>query len=246
MVRILLLFKFYMGALVVFYIVNFVSPLLWLWNVVISIIITLGIVYSRRIKLISIRIERTFRRNLRSREQTTVLPSYGRKLKGRDLQIASFTVPGNTKWGGKTLMQLNFGSTEHIHIAAITRGLQRINIPGGKSKIYPGDIIEIVSDQEGLRSFQSKMLHDVYLIEESSALRNTLSIIQVSISNSSPLCGKTLVDIDFRSRYNCMVVGIEDDKGNLQVTQARRKFQAGERIWVVGEEADLTMLRMGV
>ena len=246
MVRILLLFKFYMGALVVFYIVNFVSPLLWLWNVVISIIITLGIVYSRRIKLISIRIERTFRRNLRSREQTTVLPSYGRKLKGRDLQIASFTVPGNTKWGGKTLMQLNFGSTEHIHIAAITRGLQRINIPGGKSKIYPGDIIEIVSDQEGVRSFQSKMLHDVYLTEESSALRNTLSIIQVSISNSSPLCGKTLVDIDFRSRYNCMVVGIEDDKGNLQVTQARRKFQAGERIWVVGEEADLTMLRMGV
>ena len=246
MVRILLLFKFYMGALVVFYIVNFVSPLLWLWNVVISIIITLGIVYSRRVKLISIRIERTFRRNLRSREQTTVLPSYGRKLKGRDLQIASFTVPGNTKWGGKTLMQLNFGSTEHIHIAAITRGLQRINIPGGKSKIYPGDIIEIVSDQEGLRSFQSKMLHDVYLTEESSALRNTLSIIQVSISNSSPLCGKTLVDIDFRSRYNCMVVGIEDDKGNLQVTQARRKFQAGERIWVVGEEADLTMLRMGV
>jgi len=246
MVRILLLFKFYMGALVVFYIVNFVSPLLWLWNVVISIIITLGIVYSRRIKLISIRIERTFRRNLRSREQTTVLPSYGRKLKGRDLQIASFTVPGNTKWGGKTLMQLNFGSTEHIHIAAITRGLQRINIPGGKSKIYPGDIIEIVSDQEGVRSFQSKMLHDVYLTEESSALRNTLSIIQVSISNTSPLCGKTLVDIDFRSRYNCMVVGIEDDKGNLQVTQARRKFQAGERIWVVGEEADLTMLRMGV
>lgn len=246
MVRILLLFKFYMGALVIFYIVNFVSPLLWLWNVVISIIITLGIVYSRRIKLISIRIERTFRRNLRSREQTTVLPSYGRKLKGRDLQIASFTVPCNTKWGGKTLMQLNFGSTEHIHIAAITRGLQRINIPGGKSKIYPGDIIEIVSDQEGLRSFQSKMLHDVYLTEESSALRNTLSIIQVSISNSSPLCGKTLVDIDFRSRYNCMVVGIEDDKGNLQVTQARRKFQAGERIWVVGEEADLTMLRMGV
>ena len=246
MVRILLLFKFYMGALVVFYIVNFVSPLLWLWNVVISIIITLGIVYSRRIKLISIRIERTFRRNLRSREQTTVLPSYGRKLKGRDLQIASFTVPGNTKWGGKTLMQLNFGSTEHIHIAAITRGLQRINIPGGKSKIYPGDIIEIVSDQEGLRSFQNKMLHDVYLTEESSALRNTLSIIQVSISNSSPLCGKTLVDIDFRSRYNCMVVGIEDEKGNLQVTQAQRKFQAGERIWVVGEEADLAMLRMGV
>ena len=246
MVHILLLLKFCIGAFVVYYTINFLSPLWWLWNLLISIIVTLGIVYNRRVKLISIRIERTFRRNLRSREQTSVFPSYGRKLKGRDLQIASFTVPGNTKWGGKTLMQLNFGRTEHIHIAAITRGLQRINIPGGNSKIYPGDIIEIVSDQEGLRSFQNKMLHDVYLLEESNALRNTLSIIQVSISNSSPLCGKTLMDIDFRSRYNCMVVGIEDEKGNLQVTQAQRKFQAGERIWVVGEEADLTMLKMGI
>lgn len=246
MVRILLLLKFCLGTFIVYYIINFLSPLWWFWHVLISILVTLGIVYNRRIKLISIRIERTFRRNLRSREQTARYPSYGRKLKGRDLQIARFTVPGNTKWGGKTLMQLNFGRTEHIHIAAITRGLQRINIPGGNSRIYPGDIIEIVSDQEGLRSFQEKMMHDIYMIEESNALRNTLSIIQVGISNVSPLCGKTLVDIDFRSRYNCMVVGIEDDKGNLQVTEAQRKFQAGERIWVVGEEADLAMLRMGI
>ena len=246
MVRILLLLKFCLGTFVVYYIINFLSPLWWFWHVLISILVTLGIVYNRRIKLISIRIERTFRRNLRSREQTARYPSYGRKLKGRDLQIARFTVPGNTKWGGKTLMQLNFGRTEHIHIAAITRGLQRINIPGGNSRIYPGDIIEIVSDQEGLRSFQEKMMHDIYMIEESNALRNTLSIIQVGISNVSPLCGKTLVDIDFRSRYNCMVVGIEDDKGNLQVTEAQRKFQAGERIWVVGEEADLAMLKMGI
>ena len=246
LLRIIIGFKFCLGCAVVYYILNFLSPLWWFWHLIISIILTLGIVYNRRIKLISIRLERTFRRNLQSREENSKLPSYVRKLKGRDLQIASFTIPGNTQWGGKTLMQLNFGRTEHIHIAAITRGLQRINIPGGKSKIYPGDIIEIVSDPEGLRSFQQKMNKAVYLREESNALRNTLSIIQVGISNMSPLCGKTLVDIDFRSKYNCMVVGIEDDKGNLQVTEAQRKFQAGERIWVVGEEADLAMLKMGI
>ena len=78
-----------------------------------------GIIYSRRIKLISIRIERTFRKNLQSREDNSKLPSYGRKLKGSDLQISSFTIPGNTKGGGKTLLQLNFGHNEHIHIAAI-------------------------------------------------------------------------------------------------------------------------------
>lgn len=246
LIRVIIGLKFVLGCAIIYYILNFLSPFWWFWHVVISILLMVGIIYNRRIKLISIRIERTFRKNLQSREENSKLPSYGRKLKGSDLKISSFTIPGNTKWGGKTLLQLNFGHTEHIHIAAITRGLQRINIPGGNSKIYPGDIIEIVSDQEGMRSFQNKMIHDVYLAEESNALRNTLSIIKVDISNMSPLCGKTLVDIDFRRKYNCMVVGIEDEKGNLQVTQSQRKFQAGERIWVVGEEADLAMLRMGI
>lgn len=246
MVRILLGLKFCVGTFVIFYVINFLSPLWWVWHLVVSVILTTGVVYSRRIKLISIRIERTFRRNLRSREQNSRFPSYGRKLKGRDLQISSFTVPGNTKWGGKTLMQLNFGHNEHIHIAAITRGLKRINIPGGNNKIYPGDIIEIVSDAEGIRSFQQKLSSDVYLAEESNALRNTLSIIQLSITDMSPICGKTLMDIDFRRRYNCMVVGIEDEKGMLQMSNAQRKFQAGERIWIVGEEADLDVLKMGI
>ena len=246
MLRIVLALKLCLGCAIIYYILNFLSPLWWFWHVVISVLLMVGIIYSRRIKLMSIRIERTFRNNLQSKEENGRMPSYMRKLKGKDLQISSFTIPQNTKWGGKTLSQLNFGRTEHIHIAAITRGTQRINIPGGNNRIYPGDIIEIVSDEEGTRSFQMKMAQSVFLIDESNTLRNKLSIIKVDISNMSPLCGKTLIEIDFRSRYNCMVVGIEDDKGNLQVKQAQRKFQAGERIWVVGEEADLAMLRMGI
>ena len=206
----------------------------------------LGIIYNRRIKFISIRIERTFRKNLQSKEENTRLPSYGRKLKGRDLQISSFTIPQNTVWSGKTLQQLNFGQTEHIHIAAITRGNQRFNIPGGNNRIYPGDIIEIVSDEDGLKAFQNKMNSSVFVNVDTNSFQNKLSIIKVAISASSPLCGKTLVEIDFRRQYNCMVVGVEDEMGNLQVTQAQRKFQAGELIWVVGEEADLTMMRMGI
>jgi len=246
LLRIIIALKFCLGCAIIYYILNALSPLWWFWHVVISIILMVVIIYNRTVKMVSIRIERTFRRNLQSREQNSKLPSYGRKLRGKDLQIANFTIPTNTKWGGRTLSQLDFGRTEHIHIAAITRGDQRINIPGGNSRIYPGDMIEIVSDEEGLRAFQNKMIHSVFLTDETNTQRNKLSIIKVGISNMSPLCGRTLVDIDFRSKYNCMVVGIEDDKGNLQVTQAQRKFQAGERIWVVGEEADLAMLRMGI
>ena len=246
LIRIIFGLKFCLGCAIIYYILNFLSPLWWFWHIVISILLMLGIIYNRRIKFISIRIERTFRKNLQSKEENTRLPSYGRKLKGRDLQISSFTIPQNTVWSGKTLQQLNFGQTEHIHIAAITRGNQRFNIPGGNNRIYPGDIIEIVSDEDGLKAFQNKMNSSVFVNVDTNSFQNKLSIIKVAISASSPLCGKTLVEIDFRRQYNCMVVGVEDEMGNLQVTQAQRKFQAGELIWVVGEEADLTMMRMGI
>ena len=39
-----------------------------------------------------------------------------------------------------------------------------------------------------------------------------MSIISVTLTESSPLIGKTLQEADFRSRYHCMVVGVEDEK----------------------------------
>ena len=237
--------KYLIAFAIVFNILNYLSSVGWIWNVLLSIALMSFIIYSRRIKFLSIRIERTFRQNLHGREENSRHPSYGRKLRGSDLQIVSFTLPPNTKWGGRTLSQLHFGQTEHIHIAAIIRGKQRINIPGGNNRIYPGDTLEIVADEDGINLFQLKMEESVQLPDENN-VQNLLSIIKVGISNLSPLCGKTLVEIDFRTQYHCMVVGIEDENGNLQLAQAQRKFQAGERIWVVGEEADLTLLKMGI
>jgi CPA2 family monovalent cation:H+ antiporter-2 len=71
-----------------------------------------------------------------------------------------------------------------------------------------------------------------------------MSIISLTLSESSPLIGHTLQDTDFRRRYNCMVVGVEDEHGHLGVTQAKRQFRQGDIVWVVGEEADLSMLEM--
>ena len=41
-----------------------------------------------------------------------------------------------------------------------------------------------------------------------------------------------------------MVVGVEDEKGHLGTIQAKRQFQQDDIVWVVGEEADLSMLTM--
>ena len=73
-----------------------------------------------------------------------------------------------------------------------------------------------------------------------------LTLINIALSKSSPLCGHTLLEADLRNKYHCMLIGIEDRVGNIEVAHARRTFQSGDILWIVGEDADLSLLRMGI
>ena len=245
LVRLTLFMKALLGFVIVYNVVSFVSPLWWVWDALISLAALLLMIACRPVKYLSIRMERTFKQNLRLREQQAAL-SYGRKLRGRDLQIARVKVPAHSRWGGKTLAQLHFGRTDRVHIAAILRAGHRINIPGGSHRIYPGDLLEVVAGVEAIEALRQRSEQEVLPLQERNKDKHNLSIISVKLGESSLLIGQTLQDIDFRLRYHCMVVGVEDEEGHLGTIQAKRPFQKGDKVWVVGEEADLSMLTMAI
>ena len=243
LIRLALFGKLLFGFIIIYYVVEFVSPLWWVWNVLISIFALILMVLSRPVKYLSIKMERTFKQNLRLREQKTAL-SYGRRLRGKDLQIARVKVPQHSCWGGRTLAQLHFGRTDRVHIAAIIRAGHRINIPGGSHRIYPGDELEVVAVVEAIDAMRARSEQEVIPMNERNKDEHRLTIISLKLNESSPLIGSTLQDIDFRIRYHCMVVGVENEQGHLGTIQAKRQFQQGDIVWVVGEEADLSMLAM--
>ena len=243
LINIALIVKLLLGFLIIYNVVSFISPVWWVWEVLISVVALFLTIISRGVKYVSIRMERTFKHNLRLREQQASL-GYGRKLRGKDLQIARVKVPQHSQWGGHSLAQLHFGKTDRIHIAAIIRAGHRINIPGGSNRIYPGDELEVVAGAEAIENLRSRSEQELLQPQEHLKDNHSLSIISVQLSETSPLIGNTLQDIDFRKRYNCMVLGVEDEKGNLGITQAKRQFGKDDIVWVVGEEADLSMLTM--
>ena len=243
MIRFAICIKAVLGFTIIYNVVSFVLPVWWLWNVIISLAAFVLIVVSRPVMYVSIRMERTFIQNLRLKEQQASL-SYGRRLRGKDLQIARVRVPQHSRWGGKTLAQLHFGKTDRVHIASIIRAGHRINIPGGNHRIYPGDELEVVAGIESIEKLRARSEQELHLPQEHINDEHSLSIISVKLGESSPLIGSTLQDADFRMRYHCMVVGVEDEKGHLGTIQAKRQFQHGDIVWVVGEESDLSMLTM--
>lgn len=235
--------KFLFGFIIIYNVVEFLSSFWWGWKLLISLAVLLLIVASRIVKFISIKVERTFKHNLRLREQKATL-GYGRKLRGKDLQIGRVKVPQHSKWGGKTLAQLHFGRTDRIHIVSIIRSGHRINIPGGNHRIYPGDELEVVAGIESIESLRSRSEQEVLSVQERNKDEHSMKLVSLRLGESSPLIGQTLQDIDFRKKYNCMVVGVEDENGHLGIVQAKRQFQQGDIVWIVGEEADLSMLEM--
>ena len=59
--------KFYVGCSIIYYVIHHLAPFAWPWHVLASVVIMFFIVRSRRVKFLSIRLQRTFLQNLRTR-----------------------------------------------------------------------------------------------------------------------------------------------------------------------------------
>ncbi len=230
----------------IFYICNHLTRFTPAVMITLGLIVVVFIVISRRIKNNSIRMERLFINNLRSRDIEAQVsgkkrPLYEGRLLDRDVHIAEFNIPMNTRWMGHTLRQLAFGSKYGVHVSSILRANHRLNIPDGDYLIFPGDKIQVIGSDLQLAAFGQAVSSEVFG-EDLNFEQREMKLRQYVVKDNSPFIDKTLEQSGIRSLYSCMVVGLEEGKENLSPVKPTRKFQAGDIIWVVGEQEALDTL----
>ena len=230
----------------IFYICNYLSRFTPAIMITLGLVVIVIIIMSRGIKRRSILLERLFINNLRSRDIEAQVrgkkkPLYEGKLLDRDIHIADFDVPFNSKWMGHTLRQLSLGRKYGIHISSILRGGFRLNIPDGNYIIYPGDRLQAIGSDDQLTKFRNAIESEV-LGEDLELEKREMKLRQMIIAADSPFVGKTLEESGIRRLYNCMVVGLEEGKENLSPVSPTRQFEEGDILWVVGEQEDLDVL----
>ena len=217
-----------------------------------AILISIGllligsIIVSRRIKNRSIRMERMFIQNLRSREiKAQVLgtkrPLYEGHLLDRDVHIAEIQVPEGSKWAGRSLKELEIGSRFGVHVSSILRAGRRYNIPGADDVIFPTDKIQVIGSDDQLKTFNDTITHEIYE-DDPDIEKREMKLRQMIIGSNSPFVGKTLSESGIRDAYNCMVVGLEEGKETLSSVAPDYRFSEGDILWVVGETDDITKL----
>ena len=245
--RIPLIFTVFVRVIIalafIFYIINYLSRFANALTICIGIVLVMLMVASRQIKKRSIFLERLFIHNLRSRDIMAQIngkkkPLYEGRLLDRDIHIGEFEVPEDSSWAGKTLKQLHLSQQFGVDLSSIRRGKHRLNIPDGETTIFPGDKLQVIGNDAQLQKF-NKSLQSALVSEDAEIEKREMRLSQLIISSASEFLGKTLIESGIRSKYNCMVVGLEEGRENLTRIPPTRKFAKGDIIWLVGEPDDL-------
>ena len=245
--RIPLLFTIFVRYVIalgfIFYICNYLTRFTNALMIIIGVVVVSLMIASRWTKKRSIKMERVFIHNLRSRDIMAQVngekkPLYEGHLLDRDIHISEFEVPVDSTWGGKSLQQLHLRQRFGIDMSSIMRGSQRLNIPNGETIIFPGDKLQVIGNDEQLQKFATSIAQDIYP-EDLEIEKREMKLRQLIISSKSEFCGKSLIESGIRDKYNCMVVGLEEGQENLTKIAPSYVFQKGDILWIVGEESDL-------
>lgn len=227
----------------IFYICNYLTRFKNALMIAVAVGLLILMLLSRWLKKRSITLERLFIQNLQSRDieaqkQGKKKPLFADHLIDRDIHIANLELPDDSLWAGKTLYSLKLRNRFGVHISSILRGSKHINIPNGGTILFPGDKLQAIGDDEQLtklsKAMKAELQPTITDIE-----KHEMKLRSFTISKTSPFIGKTLKDSGIRDEYNCMVVGVDEGQQKLTLITPSRCLQAGDVLWVVGEEKDL-------
>ena len=235
--------RFVIALAFIFYICNYLTRFTDALMIIIGVAVVSLMIASRWTKKRSIKMERLFIHNLRSRDIMAQVngekkPLYEGHLLDRDIHISDFDVPEDSSWGGKTLKELHLRERFGVDMSSIMRGSQRLNIPNGDTVIFPGDKLQVIGNDDQLQKFATALSTDL-IPEDLEIEKREMKLRQLIISGKSEFCGKSLLESGIRDKYNCMVVGLEEGQENLTKIAPTRTFKKGDILWIVGEESDL-------
>ena len=230
----------------IFYICNYLTRFKNALMIAVAVGLLILMLLSRWLKKRSITLERLFIQNLQSRDieaqkQGKKKPLFANHLIDRDIHIANLELPDDSLWAGKTLYSLKLRNRFGVHISSILRGSKHINIPNGSTILFPGDKLQAIGNDEQLTKL-SKAINAELQPEVTNIEKHEMKLRSFTISKTSPFIGKTLKDSGIRDEYNCMVVGVDEGQKNLTLITPSRCLQAGDVLWVVGEEKDLVRI----
>ena len=220
---------------------------------IITLLILLMIILSKKLKKRSLSIEKRFIDNFNGKTTDSNIGSpltdnILKSLPFNDLHLMDFVVGQESSIVGRSLKEINFRQKYGINIVSIIRGERQINIPRGEERLYPFDKIIIVGTDEELDLFQDiiQKKDKEYRDQLAQRFNNNIKIEQFNIEPDSPLIGRSIQQSDIRDKNACLILGIERDGKSMMNPPSQTVFKENDNVWVAGEYRQIVQLSEGL
>lgn len=220
---------------------------------IITLLILLMIILSKKLKKRSLSIEKRFIDNFNGKTTdsnigTPLTDNIFKSLPFNDLHLMDFVVGQESSIVGRSLKEINFRQKYGINIVSIIRGERQINIPRGEERLYPFDKIIIVGTDEELDLFQEiiQKQDKEYRDQLAQSFNNNIKIEQFNIEPDSPLIGRSIQQSDIRDKNACLILGIERDGKSMMNPPSQTVFKENDNVWVAGEYRQIVQLSEGL
>ena len=227
------------------------------WFMVLGAVLLVFLI-SRSDKLIApyMQIEARFlsnfnERNLESRKDTE--PEH--RWLDEQIYVAKFVCDENVIKRGSSLMDMSW-SRLGIKVIKIVRDEKHINIPAGKEKLVPGDLVYVTGSAMQLNNLNT--ISKIELSKNESGAYHTLREFVVkqqehdetdqlycyalTVEKDDALVGKSIKDSGIKNEWECFLLGLERNLLPMVSPDINMRINAGDIIWLLGSRKMLSKM----
>lgn len=237
------LLRFIICTVIVIYCIQYYFAYTYGVLVVCSVCIVALIFFSTKVRNSSKKIEERFISNLNAREKEQdsnrfVRKDFENELLNHDLHIADFELPVTSSYCGKMLMELGLRQVSGINIVRIIREGLDINVPGGRERLFPHDIIVVAGTDLQIEEFKRWLEMGETAKDGSHDIirqRIPFTLEQFVVTASMPFCGKSIAESHIKEKAQCAVLGIEHEGQTYMNPDASILLLEGDTVILCGE-----------
>ena len=237
------LLRFIICTVIVIYCIQYYFAYTYGVLVVCSVCIVALIFFSTKVRNSSKKIEERFISNLNAREKEQESNRFVRKdfeneLLNHDLHIADFELPVTSSYCGKMLMELGLRKVSGINIVRIIREGLDINVPGGRERLFPHDIIVVAGTDLQIEEFKRWLEMGETAKDGSHDIirqRIPFTLEQFVVTAAMPFCGKSIAESHIKEKAQCAVLGIEHEGQTYMNPDASILLLEGDTVILCGE-----------
>lgn len=185
------------------------------------------------------KIEKKFMDNLNIREDTRT---------GRnnnlidDLHQAYIQVGPSSLFVGDRLKDSGLRKDFGVSISSIQRGQIQIPLPGGDTRIFPGDVLGVIGTDDQIKALNDEIERTSEIVSRNAAKKLNVELRSLKLTPESPIIGKPLGSTNIREDYDSMLIKVMRDNEYFQPTPTT-ELQAGDLIWVVGDAEKMDKMK---